>query len=204
MSVRLASGRFCYALRALVSLAVYISLVNRAARLARHGVVAGRLGRLGDRQLVALLKDAAPAGAGIGGSTATLDVDDVPVFAKSVPLTELERRPEHVRSTANMFALPVFYQYGIGSTGFGAWRELAVHVMTTDWVLEDRWQGFPIMYRWRVLPRSPASELTAAELSELERTVTYWEGRQPYARDLRPSGKLRPAWCCSQSTSRTR
>jgi len=43
-----------------------------------------------------------------------------PVFVKRIPLTHLERRPEHAGSTANLFGLPVCYQYGVGSTGFGA------------------------------------------------------------------------------------
>lgn len=46
-----------------------------------------------------------------------------------MPLTDVELRPENVRSTANLFGLPTFYQYGVGSAGFGARRELAVHLM---------------------------------------------------------------------------
>jgi hypothetical protein len=62
-------------------------------------------------------------GVGIGGGAATLTVGGVPVFAKRIPLTDLERRPEHVRSTANLFGVPAFCQYGVGGPGFGAWRE---------------------------------------------------------------------------------
>jgi hypothetical protein len=97
------------------------------------------------------------------------------VFVKKVPLTDLERRLEHVGSTANLFQLPTFYQYGLGSAGFGAWREVAVHTMTTDWVLEDRFQGFPILYHWRVLPQ-PSNPI---EPVELKRQVARWEGSAP-------------------------
>lgn len=72
-------------------------------------------------------------------------------------LTDPERQPEHVRSTANLLELPVFCQYGIGTIGgpgSGAWRELAVHTMTTNWVLAAEYEGFPLMYHWRVLPDS--------------------------------------------------
>lgn len=41
------------------------------------------------------------------------------MFVKRVPLTDLERRPENVRSTANLFELPLFCHYGIGGPGFG-------------------------------------------------------------------------------------
>jgi hypothetical protein len=146
--------------------------VSWTGRLASERTVSSRLASLGDPDLVALLDGATPAGSGIGGTTATLTVDGVPVFVKWVPLTDLERRPEHAGSTANLFRLPMFYQYGIGSTGFGAWRELAVHAMTTGWVRQRRFAGFPILYHWRVLPRTPAP----MEPAELDRWVTHWEG----------------------------
>jgi hypothetical protein len=37
-----------------------------------------------------------------------------------VPLTDLEQLPQHFMSTANIFGLPLSYQYGVGSAGFGA------------------------------------------------------------------------------------
>ena len=135
------------------------------SRVARHRAVSDRLASLDERQMTALLDAATAGGVGIGGTTTSLTVDGVPVFVKRVPLTDLERRCEHVGSTANIFQLPTCYQYGIGSTGFGAWRELAVHEMTTCWVLENRFPGFPMLYHWRVLPQSPA----AVHPAELER-----------------------------------
>ncbi|GAA3264678.1 hypothetical protein GCM10020216_109080 [Nonomuraea helvata] len=93
-----------------------------------------------------------------------------------MPLTDLERQPEHVRSTANLFDLPDFCHYGvglIGGPGFGVWRELAVHTMTTNWVLAAEHEGFPLMYHWRVVPDStPLPE----ELADIERAVDYWGG----------------------------
>jgi hypothetical protein len=119
------------------------------------------------------LEGATPLGAGIGGTSASLDVDGVRVFVKRVPLTDLELRPENVRSTANLFGLPTFFQYGIGSAGFGAWRELAAHEMTTEWVLAGEHAGFPLTHHWRVLPgTSPPPE----EHGDLERTIAYWGG----------------------------
>ena len=57
-------------------------------------------------------------------------------------------------STANLFELPIYYQYGIGSAGFNAWRELYTHIITTDWVIRNKCPNFPRMYHWRILPRS--------------------------------------------------
>ncbi|RAG81065.1 protein kinase family protein [Streptacidiphilus pinicola] len=147
------------------------------ARLTAHGAVSTALALHSDHALRALVDAAEPIGAGIGGKAALLEVAGVPVFVKRVPLTDLERQAEHVRSTANLLDLPLFCQYGvglIGGPGFGAWRELAVHTMTTNWVLAAEHEGFPLMYHWRVLPdTTPLPE----ELADIERAVDYWEGR---------------------------
>jgi len=56
--------------------------------------VATALSLLSDRRLAGLLDAGTPGTAGIGGRTVTLEVGGVPVFAKQLPLTDLERRPE--------------------------------------------------------------------------------------------------------------
>lgn len=158
--------------------------MSRGARLAAHGAVSTALASYSDRALRELLDTAVPTGSGIGGTTALLDVAGTPVFVKRVPLTDLERRPKDVRSTANLFDLPDFCHYGvgtIGSPGFGAWRELAVHTMTTNWVLTAEYDGFPLMYHWRVLPDSiPLPD----ELADVDRAVAYWDGRSQVRRRL--------------------
>ena len=143
------------------------------ARLAAYSAVSTSLALLSDRALAQVLDAAAPIGSGIGGKSALLEIAGTPVFVKRVPLTDLERRPRNARSTANLFELPVFCHYGIGGPGFGAWRELAVHTMTTDWVLAGDYEGFPLMYHWRVVPDStPLPE----ELADVEGVVAYWGG----------------------------
>ncbi|UCM91872.1 protein kinase family protein [Streptomyces marincola] len=151
--------------------------MSRGARLAAHGAVSTALTLRGDRGLRALVDAAPPIGSGIGGTTLLLDVAGTPVFVKRIRLTDLERRPENVHSTANLFQLPDFCHYGIGrigSPGFGAWRELAVHTMTTNWVIAGDHEGFPLMYHWRVLTDSghPLPE----ELADVERAVAHWGG----------------------------
>lgn len=147
--------------------------MSLATRLTAFSALSTSLALLSDRALAQALDAAAPLGSGVGGKSALLELDGVPVFVKRVPLTDLERRPENVRSTANLFDLPLFCHYGIGGPGFGAWRELAVHTMTTNWVLANEYEGFPLMYHWRVLPdTTPLPE----ELSDIESNVEYWGG----------------------------
>ncbi|MGW4461521.1 serine/threonine protein phosphatase [Micromonospora sp. NPDC004704] len=147
--------------------------MSHSARLRRYSIVSTALALLGDRQLGALVDDAPPIVAGIGGSAVALEVEGVPVFAKRVPLTDLERQPGNLRSTANMFQLPTANQYGVGGPSFGVWRELAANVMTTNWVLSGQSGSFPLMYHWRVLPGVLP---TPEEHLDVEATVAYWGG----------------------------
>ncbi|MEU1369177.1 protein kinase family protein [Streptomyces sp. NPDC005803] len=150
---------------------------SRGARLAAYSAVSTSLALCSDRELRDLVETAAPMGAGIGGTSALLEVGGTPVFVKRLPLTDLERRPENVRSTANLFGLPAFCHPGLGvpaGPSFGAWRELAVHIMTTNWVLAQDHEGFPLMYHWRVLPH-PGQTLPE-ELADVEKAVAYWGG----------------------------
>ncbi|MCG7527542.1 serine/threonine-protein kinase [Streptomyces sp. OfavH-34-F] len=158
--------------------------MSHGLRLARHSAVSTSLALCGDQELRRLVDAAAPLGCGIGGKSALMEVAGTPVFVKRVPLTDLERRPEHVRSTANLFELPAFLQYGvgaIGSPGFGAWRELAVHTMTTNWVLAAECERFPLMHHWRVLPDSAP---LPGELADVDRAVAYWGGGPQIRRRL--------------------
>ncbi|QJW36690.1 protein kinase family protein [Cellulosimicrobium protaetiae] len=158
---------------------------SRASRLAAHAAVATALSLRSDVELSGLVDTAPRIGAGIGGETALLDVDGTPVFVKHVRLTDLERQARNVRSTANLFDLPTFCHYGvgtIGAAGFGSWRELAVHVMTTGWVIAGEHEGFPLMHHWRVLP--DAGRPLPDELADVERAVEYWGGGTAVRRRL--------------------
>jgi hypothetical protein len=149
--------------------------MSNAARLAGYGAVSTSLALLSDRRLAKLLDEAPVIGSGIGGTAVSLEIAGTPVFVKRVPLTDLERHPEDVRSTANIFQLPTFCQYGVGGPGFGVWRELAANTMTTNWVLGRRCESFPLMYHWRVLVGTPP-QTTPEEHADLDRTVAYWAG----------------------------
>jgi hypothetical protein len=149
----------------------------RTGRLAAHHALAAGLDLLSDRDLADLVASGTPLGTGVGGEVLRVEVEGRPVFVKRIRLTDRELRPEHARSTANLFRLPSFCHYGIGdvpSPGLGAWRELAVHTMTTHWVLSGRFTGFPLTHHWRVLPAEPRP--LYADLADVDRAVAYWGG----------------------------
>ena len=112
----------------------------------------------------------------MGGTSTALEVEGVRVFVKQVPVTGRELLPGNIRSTANLFGLPGFYQYGLGSAGFGAWRELAAHIMTTNWVLSDEHRAFALLYHWRLLPGPAGTGGVFAEFGGLDEAVSHWEG----------------------------
>jgi len=150
------------------------STLKLAERLSAHKRVSTEIALLSDQRLLELLETAQSLGPSIGGVSSLLNIANTAVFVKKIRLTDLERRPENWMSTANGFNLPTYYQYGIGSQGFGVWRELATHMMTTNWVINNECPNFPIMYSWRLLP-TPKKEPTAEEINELERDVLYWD-----------------------------
>lgn len=161
---------------------------GHAARVSAYASVGARLSLFSDRRLAEAVAAARTLGSGIGGRSAEMDVDGTRVFVKRVPLTDVELRPDHVRSTANLFGLPLFYQYGVGSSGFGAWRELATHIMTTGWVLTNEYAGFPLLYHWRVLPDTPPAGFADA-FGGVEGAVAHWEGAPAVRRRLEAVGR---------------
>ncbi len=143
-----------------------------ADRLSRYAEISTALALWSDEELQQHLEEAAILNTGIGGLTARMALNDTAVFVKMVPLTVLEQ--QHVRSTANLFQLPPYCHYGIGSPGFGAWRELASHIMTTNWVLANQCPSFPILYHWRVVPRPHREAPIAEELRQVSQQSAFW------------------------------
>lgn len=141
-----------------------------ATRRARHRRVSELLAAAGDGELAALVETVPPE-VGVGGGSAVVEVDGVPVFAKRIPVTDRELASPH--GTANLFELPVFCQYGVGGPGFNAWRELAANVVVTAAVLAGETRAFPLLHHWRVLPgRAPV----AAEHSDVDAVVAALDG----------------------------
>jgi hypothetical protein len=124
-------------------------------RIEAHQAVESALAQLSDARLrdeLSLVSTTTTTGA----RTLVKTVAGRPVFVKRIALSKIEL--DHPMSTANLFQLPMIYQYGIDSRGFGAWRELAANIMTTEWVLAGDSANFPLLHHYRVLPadRAPA------------------------------------------------
>jgi hypothetical protein len=125
-------------------------------RWAKHGRFSARLGSCSDGELAALLGAGGTGSVGVGGSSVVVDVDGTSVFAKRVPLTDLDLELAHPHSTANLFGLPLHCQYGIGSPGFNAWRELAATSMVTEAQCDVQLVGLSPRPRQTVGPAKPS------------------------------------------------
>ncbi len=131
------------------------------ARRRAHFELSSRLAHLDDRRLRSALK-AGRVHNGPWGASYPAEIDGSKVFIKRIPLTELEAsRPW---STRNHFRLPTYYNYGVGSAGFGVFRELVGHITTTNWVLEGASPSYPLLLHHRVTERTethgPAEDRT--------------------------------------------
>ncbi|MFI9814652.1 serine/threonine protein phosphatase [Saccharothrix variisporea] len=135
-------------------------------RAVRHREVSALLSSWRDDELLDLLASGGGGSVGVGGDAVTVEVAGAPVFAKRVPLTDRELARPH--STANLFGLPVFCQYGVGGPSFNAWRELAANLAVTEAVLAGETESFPLLHHWRVLPgRAPVAD----EHADVDRVV---------------------------------
>ncbi|MFD8810742.1 protein kinase family protein [Streptomyces sp. NPDC059627] len=152
-------------------------MTDTAHRIAAHADIATSLALLSDVELDELVAAGESLGTGGGGG-----VGGVQGVGGSAGLFMVLTRgpgagPLHVRSTANLFDLPPYCHYGMGAVcgpGFSAWRELAAHTATTNWVLTGRFSGFPLLHHWRVLPDT--AHPLPDELADVEKVVAYWGG----------------------------
>ncbi|GAB3757616.1 protein kinase family protein [Microlunatus parietis] len=148
--------------------------MDSARRRARYAKLSTELAHLDDAALRSLV--GGPATAPGWGDVRTVEVAGEQVFVKIIPLTDLELSRSY--STRNHYRLPSFYQYGVWSAGFGAWREIVGHLTTTNWVLGEASAAFPLTYHVRVLRRTGRT----AGLPDLDHYVRYWNSSRSIER----------------------
>jgi hypothetical protein len=146
------------------------------ARRARYFTLSSQIAHLDNAQLRSLF-DANETTRG-WGSNHTLDIGRSKVFVKRLPLTDLEH--DNLFSTKNLYDLPTYYNYGVGSAGFGVFRELVANIKTTNWVLEGAIANFPLLYHYRIIPLS--KERSDVDMERHQRYVAYWNSNENIGR----------------------
>lgn len=145
--------------------------MHQITRLTHYKNLSEQFRSLNDQDLVALIFESEQKKSSPWGESLSLKIENESVFIKLIPVTKRER--DNLDSTVNLFDLPLFYHYGVGSAGFGVWRELEAHKITTNWVLEDKCWNFPLMYHHRLLSNSIL--LRKQHQRDLEKDVSYWD-----------------------------
>jgi len=112
------------------------------------------------------------------GRNHVLEIAGQKVFVKRVPLTDLEY--ENRYSTRNRYNLPTYYNYGIGSAGFGVFRELVANIKVTNWVLAGEIETFPLLYHHRICRTLPSE--TGVDMDRHQGYVKYWGGDENIGR----------------------
>jgi hypothetical protein len=152
------------------------AVLSSEARRRRHAALSSKVALMDDATLARLVGKAGGGGGWGWSGVVTLPEGDQ-VFVKRIPVTATETKHRH--STRNHHRLPIFYSYGVGSAGFGAYRELATHVRTTGWVVGDEIGTFPLLVHARHLPRRPGK---AEGFLGSEDYVRYWNGSRRIGR----------------------
>ena len=159
-------------------------------RRKRYFKLSSQIAHLDNAQLRSLFDDSKSS---LGwGLTHTVVLGQSKVFVKRVPITNIEY--DNLFSTKNLYDLPTYFNYGLGSAGLGVaglgvFRELVTHIKTTSWVLEgaiaqsavpfaERLRQekaiatFPLMYHYRIIPLD--GQRVDVDRERLKGFVEYW------------------------------
>lgn len=71
------------------------------------------------------------------------------IFIKAIPIAKLFI--ENRFDTKNLYDIPAYYNYGFGSAGVNPWRELLLHIKTSNFVLMKKCDFFPLLYHYRII-----------------------------------------------------
>lgn len=95
-------------------------------------------------------------------------IDGINIFIKKIPCTTLEFN--NMFDTSNLFNLPTYYNYPIGSAGINCFRELLTHIKTTKWVLDGQIENFVIMYHYRIIKK----DKIILDQTKINKTISKW------------------------------
>jgi len=137
-----------------------------------------RIARLNNIELRSLFEGSGQSSLG-WGRTHIVEVGEHRVFVKRIPVTKLEY--ENLFSTKNLYNLPTYFNYGLGSAGLGVaglniFRELIANIKITNWLLEGEVANFPLMYHYRIIPYQ--GEHITLDKTVLKDFIKYW-GNNP-------------------------
>ncbi|MBD2238335.1 hypothetical protein H6G35_17175 [Aulosira sp. FACHB-113] len=140
-------------------------------RTKKYFHLSSQIAQLDNAQLLSLFNNSESNDSSTGwGRNYTITLGESQVFVKLVPVTDIEF--DNLFSTRNLYNLPTYCNYGLGSTGFGVFRELVTHIKTTNWVLAGEIATFPLMYHYRIIPFS--GQRADVDREHYKSYIEYW------------------------------
>ncbi|MBD2165428.1 hypothetical protein H6G04_13570 [Calothrix membranacea FACHB-236] len=140
-------------------------------RTKKYFHLSSQIAQLDNAQLLSLFNNSESNDSSTGwGRNYTITLGESQVFVKLVPVTKIEF--DNLFSTKNLYNLPTYCNYGLGSTGFGVFRELVTHIKTTNWVLAGEIATFPLMYHYRIIPFS--GQRADVDIEHYKSYIEYW------------------------------
>ena len=141
---------------------------NYSNRVKNYKLLKNKLAELNDEQILGLIKKSTTYNVSDNTQTKVIDLFGVKIFVKRIPITKNELIN---MSTRNIYQLPMFYQYGIGSLGFGVLRELKSAKMASKYVLRRQCLNFPLLYHYRIIKKIG---ITSNHKNDLKKHSKFW------------------------------
>jgi len=83
------------------------------------------------------------------GLNKIITFNDHKIFIKAIPLSKLFY--DNPFDTSNLYDIPAYYNFGFGSAGINPYRELLLHIKTTNYILSNKCDFFPLLYHYRII-----------------------------------------------------
>ena len=83
------------------------------------------------------------------GLNKIITFNDHKIFIKAIPLSKLFY--DNPFDTSNLYDIPAYYNFGFGSACINPYRELLLHIKTTNYILSNKCDFFPLLYHYRII-----------------------------------------------------
>jgi serine/threonine protein kinase len=140
-------------------------------RLKKYYNLSKKLNYMSNEKLKTLLQSTISESEG-WGENKIIEIDGIKIFCKKIPVANLFAKKQF--ETENLYSLPMYYNYGIGSSGFSPWRELLLHIKTTNFVLSEEMENFPLLYHYRIIDENVGE----IDRESVEEKVKIWNNNQ--------------------------
>lgn len=117
-------------------------------RINNHNNLQLSLAYMSDKNIIELISGKVENKYKKWGINKIIKVNNKKVFIKGLPLA---RKFVENRTSANLYNLPAYYNYGYGSAGCNPWRELLLHLKTTKYVSSGELHNFPLLHHYRIV-----------------------------------------------------